>query len=168
MAAARRCGRLSDRSGRLPVPPAPIVEGDRLWYCSNQCRVVCADTDGFANGNQGFDKEQYKDKTDVDIIWELDMLKDLGVFPHNLTVCSPLIVGDILYVITANGVDAEHINIPSPEAPSFIAIDKKGRFGAAGTGSGFQYSATSSAFSKVLQSPGLTSKDVGPVGGNQK
>lgn len=53
-------------------------------------------------------------------------------------------------------------------AINFIAIDKKGRFGAAGTGSGFQYSATSSAFSKVLQSPGLTSKDVGPVGGNQK
>lgn len=103
---------------------APLVEGDRIWYCSNQCRVVCADTEGFANGNQGIQTEKYQDKTDVDIIWELDMLKDLGVFPHNLTVCSPLLIGDILFIVTANGVDAEHINIPSPEAPSFIAVDK--------------------------------------------
>ena len=49
---------------------------------------------------------------------------------------------------------------------NFIALDKKGRFGAAGTGSGFQYSVTYPEFSQVLQSPGMTSKSVGPVGGN--
>jgi hypothetical protein len=53
-------------------------------------------------------------------------------------------------------------------AINFVAIDRKGRFGAAGTGTGFQYSATSRTFSKVLQSPGLTAADVGPVGGNRK
>jgi N4-(beta-N-acetylglucosaminyl)-L-asparaginase len=53
-------------------------------------------------------------------------------------------------------------------AINFIAIDRKGRFGAAGTGTGFQYAATSSAFSKVLQSPGLTAADIGPIGGNRK
>jgi len=103
----------------------PAVEGNRLWYTTNQCRIVCADTEGFANGNDGIQTEKYKDKTDVDIVWELDMMKDLGVFPHNLTVCSPLIVGDIIFIITANGVDAEHLNVPAPDAPSFIAVDKK-------------------------------------------
>ena len=49
---------------------------------------------------------------------------------------------------------------------NFIALDKQGRFGAAGTGTGFQYSVTYPDFSSVLQSPGLTSKSVGPVGGN--
>ena len=49
---------------------------------------------------------------------------------------------------------------------NFIAIDKKGRYGAAGTGSGFQFSVCHQGFSKVLQSPGMTKKDVGPVGGN--
>jgi isoaspartyl peptidase/L-asparaginase-like protein (Ntn-hydrolase superfamily) len=49
---------------------------------------------------------------------------------------------------------------------NFVAVDKKGRFGAAGTGSGFQYSVTYPGFSQVLQSPGMTSKDVGPIGGN--
>ena len=38
-----------------------------------------------------------------------------------------LIVGDILFIVTANGVDETHINIPAPEAPSFIALDKKSK-----------------------------------------
>jgi isoaspartyl peptidase/L-asparaginase-like protein (Ntn-hydrolase superfamily) len=51
---------------------------------------------------------------------------------------------------------------------NFIALDKRGRFGAAGTGTGFEYSVTCGAFSKVVQSPGLTSVDIGPLGGNRK
>ena len=51
---------------------------------------------------------------------------------------------------------------------NFIALDKQGRFGAAGTGQGFEYSVACDAFSKVFQSPGLTGTDVGPVGGNRK
>lgn len=50
----------------------------------------------------------------------------------------------------------------------FIALDKKGRFGAAGTGQGFEYAVTCDRFSEVYQSPGLTQASVGPVGGNQK
>ncbi len=52
------------------------------------------------------------------------MIKELNVFPHNMAACCPLIVGDIVFVVTANGVDEGHINIPSPDAPSFIALDK--------------------------------------------
>jgi isoaspartyl peptidase/L-asparaginase-like protein (Ntn-hydrolase superfamily) len=52
-------------------------------------------------------------------------------------------------------------------AINFIAIDREGRFGAAGTGTGFQYSVTYPNYSEVLSSPGLTAKDVGPVGGNR-
>lgn len=52
-------------------------------------------------------------------------------------------------------------------AINFIAIDKRGRFGAAGTGQGFQYSVTTGDWSRVIQSPGLTAKDTGPVGGNR-
>ena len=53
------------------------------------------------------------------------MIKDLGVFPHNLTVCSPLLVGDKLFIVTANGVDEGHINVPAPRAPSFLCLHKK-------------------------------------------
>jgi outer membrane protein assembly factor BamB len=103
----------------------PAVEGDMVYYVSNRCTVVCADANGLANGNQGIQNEQYKDPTDADFIWEYDMMKELNVFPHNMAAGSPLIVGDILFVVTANGVDEGHLNIPSPEAPSFIALDKK-------------------------------------------
>ena len=104
---------------------SPIVEGDRLYYVNNRAEVICADTEGMANGNQGVQDETYKGPKDADVIWRLDMIGELGVFPHNLAVCSPLIVGDTLFVVTANGVDEGHINIPAPAAPSFLALDKK-------------------------------------------
>ena len=50
---------------------------------------------------------------------------------------------------------------------NFVALDKKGRYGAAGTGSGFQYSVACGDYSKVLQSPGVTTKPIGPTGGNR-
>ncbi len=107
------------------VCSTPTVEGNRLYYVSNRCTVVCADVNGFADGNQGpVTNEKYQTPTDADIIWELDMIGSLGVNPHNMSACSPLLVGDILYVVTANGVDEGHVNIPAPQATSFLAIDK--------------------------------------------
>lgn len=102
----------------------PVVEGNRVYYASNQCQIVCADVAGFANGNDGIQTEKYKDKADVDMIWVMDMIGELKVFPHNMTASSPLIVGDLILVVTANGVDENHINIPYPEAPSFLALNK--------------------------------------------
>ncbi len=109
---------------REGICSTPVVEGNRLWYVTNRCTVACLDVDGFANGNQGKQDEQYKDPTDADVIWEFDMMKELNVFPHNMSACAPLIAGDIVFVVTANGVDEGHINIPAPGAPSFIALNK--------------------------------------------
>jgi outer membrane protein assembly factor BamB len=36
-----------------------------------------------------------------------------------------LIVDDMVYVVTGNGVDQGHIDIPAPDAPSFLALDKR-------------------------------------------
>lgn len=106
------------------VASSPVVEGKRLYYVSNRCELICADTEGFLDGkNDGVQDEATKDKTDADIIWRLDMVKDLEVFPRFLANCSPLIVGDLVYVVTGNGVDEEH-KLPKPKAPSFIAVDK--------------------------------------------
>ncbi len=106
------------------VCSTPTVDGDKVYYVSNRCAVVCLDAAGLANGNQGVQGEKLKDDTDADVLWEFDMMKELRVFPHNMSAGCPLVVGDVLYVITGNGVDDGHINIPSPEAPSFIALDK--------------------------------------------
>lgn len=88
------------------IASAPVVEGNRLYYVSNRCEVICASTE------------------DGKPVWNLDMMKELKVYPRYLANCSPLIVGDLLFVATGNGVD-EHYKIPEPKAPSFIAVDKK-------------------------------------------
>ncbi|MBM41025.1 MAG: hypothetical protein CL483_03760 [Acidobacteria bacterium] len=102
-----------------------FIEGDRVWYVSNQAHVVCLDVEGLANGNDGpFMDETGTGPTDGDILWSYDMIGELDVFPHNLATGSPLIVGDVLYTVTSNGVDEGHVNIPSPFSPHIIALDK--------------------------------------------
>jgi outer membrane protein assembly factor BamB len=64
------------------------------------------------------------DKDEADVIWRLNMMKELGVSQHNMCSCSVTAVGDILYVCTSNGVDEAHENLPAPSAPSFVAMDK--------------------------------------------
>jgi isoaspartyl peptidase/L-asparaginase-like protein (Ntn-hydrolase superfamily) len=49
---------------------------------------------------------------------------------------------------------------------NFIALNKKGDFGAAGTGQGFEFSVTSPTFSQVIRSPGVTSTPIGIIGGH--
>lgn len=110
---------------REGICATPLVDGDRVYVTTNRCTLVCLDANGMADGNQGLQTEKYKGATDADVIWELDMIKELGVFPHNMTAASPLMVGDLIYITTANGVDENHINIPAPNAPSFLAVDKK-------------------------------------------
>ena len=89
------------------VCSTPFVQGDRLWYVSNEAHVVCAKA---ATG---------------EVVWKYDMRKELEVFPHNMAASSPLAKGGILFVVTGNGVDEGHVNIPAPSAPSFIALDQK-------------------------------------------
>src|SRR5262245_34312860 len=102
----------------------PAIVGNRVYYVTNRCTVVCADVNGFADGNQGFQKEWYDDATDADIIWEFDMIAALNVFPHNMSNCSPLVVDDRIFVCTSNGMGEDHIKLPAPEAPSLICLDR--------------------------------------------
>lgn len=109
------------------VCSTPAIENDRLYYVSNRAELVALDTEGFRDGqNDGpIISETDKSEIDADVIWKLDMIEELDVFPHNLAASSPLVVGDLIFLNTGNGVDEGHINIPSPNAPSFIAVNKK-------------------------------------------
>jgi outer membrane protein assembly factor BamB len=106
---------------------SPLVEGDRLWYVSSRGEVKCLDTTGFRDGeNDGpFTGETVVDDTEADVVWVLNMMKELGVSQHNMCSCSVTAAGDYLFVNTSNGVDEGHINLPSPTAPSFLCIDKR-------------------------------------------
>lgn len=105
---------------------APYVEGKRGWFVTSRGEVVCFDTEGFHDGenNGPFKNEKVQEKDEADVIWVLDMMGQLGVFQHNMCSCSITCTGDILWVNTSNGVDEGHVNIPAPNAPSFLAVDK--------------------------------------------
>ena len=108
------------------VCSSPAVVGKVAYYVSNRAEVIAVDTEGFRDGeNDGpFVEEGETSQIDGDVLWKLDMYEELAVFPHNMAATSPLVAGDILFVNTSNGVDESHINIPFPDAPSFLALDR--------------------------------------------
>ena len=105
---------------------APLVEGNRLWFVTSRGEVVCLDTEGFYDGeNDGpFKSETHTNKDEADAVWYFDMMGELQVSQHNMCSCSVTAAGDLLFVNTSNGVDNGHISLPSPNAPSFICMDK--------------------------------------------
>ena len=108
------------------VASSPLIVGDRLYYVNNRAELICADLQGFRDDNQNdgpFTDEKFTSQTDVDIVWKLDMIEELGVFPHNLANSSPVAHENLIYVSTSNGQDESHVNIPSPRAPALIAVD---------------------------------------------
>jgi outer membrane protein assembly factor BamB len=90
------------------------AEGDFAWYCTNRCEVVCLNVSPLRRGD-GEPKE----------VWVVDMMAQLGVFPHNMTACSIASWNDNIYVVTGNGVDDTHKNIPAPKAPAIVCFEKK-------------------------------------------
>ncbi len=132
-----KSGKVNDWES-LGLLASPLVIGNRLWIVTSRCEVLCLDTEGLANGNDGEYQDEAKyavldtgkppvelGKRDADIIWRYDMMFELGVFPHNASNCSVILVDGILYICTSNGQDWTHVNIPSPTSPSFIALDPK-------------------------------------------
>ena len=108
------------------VCSSPAVEGKRLYYVSNRGELICLDTDGFMDGsNDGpFQDEVRKGSSDADIIWKLDMMKELGVVQLFMASSSPVLWEDLVFVGTSNGRDSNDEKIPAPQAPSFLAVDK--------------------------------------------
>jgi len=114
----------------------PTLEGERVYIVSNRGEVICLDARGMANGNDGpfMDEARHSDppgetsekptKTDADILWLFDMIKELGVRQHDSAHASILLLGRFLYVNTSNGVDDTHKKIASPDAPSLVVLDK--------------------------------------------
>lgn len=109
------------------VCSSPAVRDGIVYYLSNRAELMALDVEGFRDGeNDGpFTEETQTSEIDGDVIWRLDLFNDLGVFPHNMAATSPLIIGDLIFVNTSNGVDESHVNIPSPRSPSFLAVNRK-------------------------------------------
>lgn len=126
----------------LGICSSVAVEGKYGYVVTNRCEVLCLDLEGMADGNDGPFQDEGKyvvgglekvntveaqelDKKTADIVWGFDMRTELGVFPHNISSNTVTITDKYIWVATSNGVDWSHLNIPSPQAPTFIALDKK-------------------------------------------
>lgn len=128
-------GKVSDWE-YLGICSSATVDGDRAYIVTTRNEVICLDVNGMEDGNQGMSEEEearymagpdaepveVKD-TDADILWVYDMREELGVFPHNTTSTSPLVIDGKVYSATSNGVDWSHTNTPNPRAPALICLD---------------------------------------------
>ena len=108
------------------VASSPLVEGNKLYYVSNRGVLFCVDIEGFRDKeNDGpVTDEKLVGMNDADVIWSFDMMEEVGTYPHNLANSSPVVWGDLVFVSTSNGQDESHVNVPSPRAPSIIAVNK--------------------------------------------
>jgi outer membrane protein assembly factor BamB len=124
----------------LGICSHPTVVGNRVYVMTNRCELTCLDVNGLADGNQGEQDEgeymSYVGTTpgkqpievkpnDADIIWRFNLIHELGVYPHNITGGSPLVVGDVIFCNSSNGVTYDHTDIPSPKAPALVALNRK-------------------------------------------
>lgn len=105
----------------------PFVEEDRLYYVTAQAQLRCLRIRGSASRQPGAPPAGAADPGGQapELIWELDMGMDLGVYPHEAANCSVVGVGDLLMVCTGNGLDSTHTGIPAPRAPSFVGVEKR-------------------------------------------
>jgi outer membrane protein assembly factor BamB len=103
-------GRVNDWPGEGLCSTA-YAEPGKIWFCTNQCHLVCLDVSP-ANGNQ------------PKVVWDVDLMAKLGVFPHNMTASSPVTHGDLMYIMTGNGVDDTHKHVVAPNAPGLVCVNK--------------------------------------------
>ena len=94
------------------APSTPTVDGDSLYYVTPACEVICAASE------------------DGKIAWSYDLARELkvhsseGTFWSTPPHASPLVVGDLVFVVTGNGINFDG-KLVSPMAPSFVALHKK-------------------------------------------
>ncbi len=139
---------------QIGICSSPVVEGNRLYVVSNRGEVLCLDTHGMYNGNNGpfLAEDQFlaaplihrlqagkdgplvefqagtpvtPDRKDADILWRFDMIAAVNTWPQDACSSSPLIVGNAVFVGTSNGIcDSNRRHALYPNAPSLIALDK--------------------------------------------
>src|SRR5687767_10355205 len=89
------------------IASSPLAIGDRLYYTSNRGVIFCLDINGFRDGeNDGaFKDEKLTSQNDADVVWQFDMLEEVGSYPHNLSNASPVMLDSLIFANTSNGQD---------------------------------------------------------------
>jgi len=122
---------------RCGICSCPLVDGDRVYVVGSRGEILCLDCNGQANGNDGpfMDELDYMgitnaadrvlQPTDGDIIWKYDLIPELDVVLHDVCGSTLLMIDDLIYACTSNGIDDKHNRVPRPDAPTLIVLNKK-------------------------------------------
>lgn len=92
--------------GSLGICSTPCVAGDRVYYVSNRGELVCRAVE---DGRE---------------VWLLDLRGTLGVLPNQASASSPLVAGDLVFIVTGHGTDYKTGKNKNPSAPSFLAVNR--------------------------------------------
>lgn len=134
---ARRKSNYLSQEESAGICSSVAVDGDRAYVLTGNGMLLCLTVNGLAAGNHGpfLDEGHFMAgggtntvatlPTDADIVWVYDLVEELKISIHDISSCSPLIYGPYIYLETSNGVTADHRSRLSPDAPSFIVIDKR-------------------------------------------
>ncbi len=98
---------------------SPLIEGDRLWLTTNRSEVICLDIGPLIRG-EGPPRE----------LWKLDLINVFDVSPHVpiMGPPRPCSIGPSwngrIFVTTNNGVGEDHVEVPKPDAPNLVCLNK--------------------------------------------
>ncbi len=124
------------------VCTTPVVEDNR-FYILGQDEIVCLDLNGLEDGNQGMNAEDelkfqtsFHGKqvvatdadtklppTSADILWTHGLWQ-YDCWFEDATSCSPLIIGDQLWISTSSKNGTEQRQAKSKDAPKILVLDK--------------------------------------------
>lgn len=103
------------------VCSTPTVEGDRLYLVTPYGEVVCVDLASWLASPAKAGAEE----SGRHIVWKYDMVEKLPVEQDHAASCSPLVLGDFVYVCTGNGRFKTTKRPFYPLTPSLVVFNKK-------------------------------------------
>lgn len=97
----------SEDDQSIGVCSTPCVDGGQVFYVSNRGELVC------------------RAVADGAVAWSLDMRATLGVTPNQASASSPLVVGELVFVVSGLGTNPRTGKVSNPAVPSFLAVERK-------------------------------------------
>ncbi len=93
------CRRPPGRGEHWGVCSTPTIEADRLYLVTPYGEVECVNVASWLASHT----EASAEESDRHIVWKYDMVEKLHVEQEHTASCSPLMLGDFVYVCTGNG-----------------------------------------------------------------
>ena len=102
------------------VCSTPTVEGDRLYLVTPYGEMVCVNVASWLASQEKASAEE----SDRHIVWKYDMVANLPVEQDHTASCSPLVLGDFVYVCSGNERFKTTQRPFYPLTPSLLVFNK--------------------------------------------